>query len=98
MNKINLKPQKCVMNLWQDSMYRTGNYTVLDVDVDCVRMSKFIETRLNCQHEDGKAFYEVTENEEDLLYCKKILRPQTNQVFSYSTCTPDNAYVASELS
>ena len=67
-------------------MYWTGNYRVIDVDQDCVRMSKFIETKLKCQYEDGKAFYEVTENdsEEDLLYCKKILRPQTNKVFSYS--------------
>ena len=60
-------------------MYRTGTYTVLDVDQDCVRMSKFIETKFNCQYEDGKAFYEA-ENEEDLLYCKKVLRPQTKEV------------------
>ena len=64
----------------QDSRYRTGNFIVLDVDQDCVRMSKFIETKLNCKFEDGQAFYEVTENEEDLLYYKKILRPQTNKV------------------
>ena len=57
-------------------MYRTGNYTVLDVDQDCVRLSKFIETKLNFKYEEGKAFYEVIENEEDLLYCKKILRPE----------------------
>ena len=47
-------------------------------------MSKFIEVKLNCQYEDGKAFYEVTENEEDLLYYKKVLRPQTKEVFSSS--------------
>ena len=64
----------------QDSIYRTGIYTVLDVDQDRVRMSKFIETKLNCKFEDGKAFYETTENEEDLLYYKKILRPQTHEV------------------
>ena len=68
------------MDLWQDSRYKTGNYRILDVDQDCVRMSKFIEKNLNCQYEDGKAFYEVTENEEDLLYCKKVLRPQTKEV------------------
>ena len=38
-------------------------------------MFNFIERKLNCQFEDGKAFYEATENEEDFLYCKKILRP-----------------------
>lgn len=75
------------MDILQDSLYQTGNYAVLDVDQDHVRMSKFIESKLNCQYEDGKAFYEATENEEDLLYCKKILRPQTNEVFSYrNTC------------
>ena len=65
-------------------MYKTGNYRVLEVDQDCVRLSNFIEAKLNCQYEDGKAFYEVTEDdsEENLLYCKKILRPQTNEVFS----------------
>ena len=63
-------------------MYRTGIYSVLEVEQDCVRMSKFIETKLNCKFEDGKAFYEVTENEEDLLYYKKILRPQKDEIFS----------------
>ena len=73
---------------WQDSNYHTGNYMVLDVDSapaesddDRVRLSKFIETKLGCQYEDGNAFYEVTENEEDLLYYKKILRPKKNEVF-----------------
>ena len=75
------------MILWQDSMYRSGNYEVLYVDQDCVRLSKFIETKLNCQFEDGKAFYEVTDNEEDLLYCKKMLRPQRKEVFSYSVAS-----------
>ena len=66
-------------------IYKSGNYRVLEIDQDCVQLSKFIETKLNCQYEDGKAFYEVTEDdlEEDLLYCKRILRPQTNEVFSY---------------
>ena len=79
--------------IWQDSNYLTRKYTVLDVDVDCVRLSKFIETKLNCQYEDGKAFYEVTRNEEateednetekeeDLLYYKKILCLKKNEVF-----------------
>ena len=56
-----------------------GKYSVLEVDEDCVRMSKFIETKLDCQYKDGKAFY-VAGKEEDLLYCKKILRPQKEQV------------------
>ena len=52
-----------------------------------MRLSKFIEMKLNCQYEDGKVFYEVIENEdkteieEDLLYYKKILRPKKNEVF-----------------
>ncbi len=73
-------------DVWQDSTYKTGTFIVLHVDID-VRLSKFIETKLNCQYEDGKAFYEVTENEEEtedeenLLYCKKILRPNKEEVF-----------------
>ena len=70
------------MDLWQDSRYLKGIYSLLEVDQDhnTVRMSKFIENELNCQFEDEKAFYEITESEEDLLYCKKILRPQTREV------------------
>ena len=62
-------------------MYRHGSYTVLDVDQDHMRMSKFVEVKLKCQYEDQKAFYEATENEENLLYCKKILRPKKEEVF-----------------
>jgi hypothetical protein len=76
----------CTYDVWQDSKYKTGTFIVLHVDIDVVRLSKFIETNLNCQYEDGKAFYEVmeneeaTEDEEDLLYCKKILHPNKEEV------------------
>jgi hypothetical protein len=56
-----------------------GKYSVLEVDEDNVRLSKFIETKLGCRYEDGKAFYE-TDKEEDLLYYKKILRPSMEEV------------------
>ena len=56
-----------------------GMYAVVEVDDDNVRMSKFIETKLNCRFEDRKAFYEA-EKVEDLLYYKKILRPQMKEV------------------
>ena len=50
-----------------------GKYAVIEVDEESVRMSKFIETKLECQFEDRKAFYEA-DKEEDLLYCRKALR------------------------
>jgi hypothetical protein len=53
-----------VNDLRQDSRYRNGTYSVLKVDDDNVRLSKFIETKLGCPYEDGKAFYEA-EKEED---------------------------------
>ena len=56
-----------------------GIYSVLEVDRDYVRMSEFIETKPECHYEDGKVFYEAG-NEEDLLYYKKILRPQKEEV------------------
>lgn len=56
-----------------------GRYTLLEVNEDCVRMSKFIETNRNCEYEDRKVFYEA-EKEEDLLYYKKILRPKKEEV------------------
>ena len=70
----------------QNSMYKTGNYKVIDVDEDCIRLSKFIETKLDCKYEDGHAFYEMTEgdSEEDLIYCKKILRPEIERLYSYA--------------
>ena len=82
-----------MIDIRQDLNNQIGRFAVLDVDINCVRLSKFIETKLNCQYEDGKAFYEVKENEqeteededetvreEDLLYYKKILRPNKNKV------------------
>lgn len=73
------------MDLRQDSKYIKGKYRVLEVDKDRVRMSKFIETKLKCQFEDWKAFYEA-ESEEDLLYCKKILRPIKEEVCFWTAC------------
>ena len=67
------------MDLRQDSRYISGKYTVIEVDEDCVRMSKFIRTKLNHKYEDGRAFY-AAEKEEDLLYYKKILRPKKEEV------------------
>ena len=67
------------MDIWQDPKYIKGKYTVVEVDEDNVRMSKFIETELKCKFEDRKAFYEA-EKEEDLLYYKKILRPRKEEV------------------
>ena len=63
------------MNLRQNSRCINGTYTVLEVDQDRVRMSTFIETKLNCKFEDRKAFYEA-ETTEDLLYYRKILCPE----------------------
>ena len=60
-----------------------GKYAVVEVDKDNVRMSKFIKEKLNCQFEDGRAFYEATENEEDFLYYKKILRAEEEKVISH---------------
>ena len=56
---------------------------LIEVDQDCIRMSKYIEENLNCKFENGKAFYEATKKREDLLHCKKVLRPQTEEVISY---------------
>ena len=78
------------MDSWQDPRYINGKYAVLEVDKDNVRMSKFIKTKLNCQFEDRKAFYEA-EKEEDLLYCKKILRPKKEEV-NFCSWTVYNIY------
>ena len=69
------------MDLLQDPRYMKGKYEVVQVDEDNVRMSKFIEEKLNCQFEDGRAFYEANENEEDFLHYRKILRPDKGEVY-----------------
>ena len=46
-------------------------------------MSTFIEAKLNCKFEDRNAFYEAGK-EEDLLYYKKILRPEKEEVNCYT--------------
>ena len=62
-------------------------YAVVKVDEDNVRMSSFIAGKLKCQFEDGKAFYEATENE-DFLHYRKILRPENKGEvnFFYYAC------------
>ena len=67
------------MDLRQDSRYISGKYAVIEVDEDCVRLSKFIETKLNRKYEDGRAFYEAVK-EEDLLYYRKIICPKKEEV------------------
>ena len=51
----------------------------MEVDEDNVQMSKFIEGKFNCQFEDGKTFYEATENEENFLCYRKMLRPDIRE-------------------
>jgi hypothetical protein len=71
-----------MFHTWQDLGYINTRYDIFSIDQDGVRMSKFIEKKLDNdrRYEDGRAFYMSTLDEEDLLYCKKILRPPKEQV------------------
>ena len=45
----------------------------VDDSSDNVRMSEFIKKKLHIRFENGKAFYEFTQNDsEDLLYYKEV--------------------------
>ena len=68
---------------WQDSRYVKARYDIISVDQDKVRMSEFVQKKLesDTKYEDGKAFYTSSLDEEDLLYCKKILHAP-NQLVS----------------
>ena len=72
---------------WQDSRYVKARYDVISVDQDKVRMSEFIQKKLESdkKYEDGKAFYTSSLDEEDLLYCKKILRAPNELVLCLSS-------------
>jgi hypothetical protein len=58
-------------------------FHVLKVDEDNVQMSHFIERKLpNLKFENGKAFYEFTETEEDLLCYRDVVRMNKPKVYS----------------
>lgn len=47
---------------------------MLEVDEDNVQMAKFIKDKLNkVKFENGRAFYEFTQREEDLLFYKDVV-------------------------
>ena len=46
---------------------------MLEVDEDNVQMAKFVTEKLKVKFENGKAFYEFTQMEEDLLYYKDVV-------------------------
>ena len=49
-------------------------FYILEVDEDNVQMAKFVKKKLHeIKFENGRAFYEFTEKEEDLLYYKDIV-------------------------
>ena len=56
-------------------------FRVLLVDEDNVRMSTFVRKKTG-SFEEGRAFYEFTENE-DLPYCRKVIRMPVGKVNTY---------------
>ena len=48
-------------------------FYVLEVDYDNVQMAEFVKEKLRVKFENGKAFYEFTQMEEDLLYYKDVV-------------------------
>ena len=51
----------------------TGQFYVLKVNEDYVQMSDFVKKNLGVKFENGKAFYELTQ-EEDLLFYKEVVQ------------------------
>ena len=49
-------------------------FRVLEVDEDNVQMAKFVEQKINkVKFENGKAFYEFTQMEEDFLFYRDVV-------------------------
>ena len=72
---------------WQDSRYVKARYDIISIDQDKVRMSEFVQKKLesDTKYMDGKAFYTSSLDEEDLLYCKKILHAPNKLVSCLSS-------------
>ena len=48
-------------------------FSLLEVDEDNVQMAKFVEDKLKVKFENGRAFYEFTQMEEDFLFYKDVV-------------------------
>ena len=62
------------IHFMQNPKYMTGQFFVLKVDEDNVQMSDFVKKVLKLKFENGRAFYEFTRTEEDLLYYREVVR------------------------
>ena len=59
----------------QNPKYLEAHFYVLTVDEDNVQMSDFIKRALGVtEFENGKAYYEFTQTEEDLVSYKEVVR------------------------
>ena len=61
----------------QNPVYIKDKFRVLNVDKDNVKMSDFIKNTLGVNFENGGAFYEFTQVDEDLLSYKEVVRMHT---------------------
>ena len=65
---------------------------MLKVDEDNVQMAKFVEKNLNVKFENGRAFYEFSQMEEDLLSYREVVvmpKVKTNTPINY-----ENMYIS----
>ena len=58
----------------QNPNYTSQQFYVLEVDEDNVQMANLVEKKLKVKFENGRAFYEFTQTEEDLLFYKDVVR------------------------
>ena len=75
---------------------------MLEVDEDNVQMAKFVEEKLKVEFKNGRAFYEFSQMEEDLLFYRDVVmmpKVKTNTVqplikgLCMYTCTYPNFVV-----
>ena len=61
---------------------------MLRVNEDNVQMSVFIENTLETKFENGRAFYQLTKMEEDLLFYKEVVQmPKVIDIYLQNKCS-----------
>ena len=61
---------------------QSSQFHKLEVDKENAQMAKFVEEKLKVKFENGKAFYEFTQMEEDMLFYRDVvLKSKVSQMY-----------------
>ena len=67
-------------------------FKVLEVDEDNIQLAKFVEKKLSIKYENGRAFYEFIQTEEDLLFYRDVVVMPKVKFNATEICDCDSNY------